>query len=328
VSDVHDGVLKGLKANGVDARSLNFDDRLGFYSAAHVPEGDEWRKAMSVDQAKHLAARWVEAECFRWWPDVVIWISAFVAPPDVLELFKHRPQHTVGWFTEAPYEDLEQLALAPLFDTVVLNDPATIDAYRAVNERSWYLPHSFDPDIHRPGEADPDLRADFGFVGTGFAERVALFDAVDWSGISAVFGGNWTSTSDDSPIRKFLCHDLAQCMPNESTAALYRSVKASANLYRRSMLAPGCTAEGWAMGPREVELAASETFFLRDPRGEGDEILSMLPTFDGPDDFGEQLRWWVEHDSQRIDAARAARKAVADRSFKHTTAEFLRLIST
>ena len=39
-----------------------------------------------------------------------------------------------------------------------------------------------------------------------------------------------------------------------------------------------------------MELAATGTYFLREPRGEGDEILHMLPTFDGPAEFEDKLR--------------------------------------
>ena len=38
VSDVHDGLVHGLRANGVDARSINTNDRLYFYVHAHVPD--------------------------------------------------------------------------------------------------------------------------------------------------------------------------------------------------------------------------------------------------------------------------------------------------
>ena len=41
MQDVHDGICAGLAANGVEVRSFNFNDRLCFYSSAHVPiEGE------------------------------------------------------------------------------------------------------------------------------------------------------------------------------------------------------------------------------------------------------------------------------------------------
>jgi hypothetical protein len=123
VQDVHDGICAGLAANGVEVRSFNFNDRLCFYSSAHVPVDGELVKAMPPEAAKWLANRWLEAETFRWWPDVIVFVSAFMVDKRILELFRHRPQHTVAWMTEATYEDAEQIAMAGLFDTVIVNDP-------------------------------------------------------------------------------------------------------------------------------------------------------------------------------------------------------------
>jgi hypothetical protein len=80
------------------------------------------------------------------------------------------------------------------------------------------------------------------------------------------------------------------------------------------------------MGPREVEMAATGLFFLRDPRGEGDEILDMLPTFASPEDASEQLRYWLAHDDERQALAGKAREAVADRTFHNHAATLLRLL--
>ncbi len=80
------------------------------------------------------------------------------------------------------------------------------------------------------------------------------------------------------------------------------------------------------MGPREVELAACGAFFLRNPRGEGDELFPMLPTFTQPDEFSELLRWWLTHDAARTDAAIRAQAAIVDRTFANTAARLLRII--
>jgi hypothetical protein len=77
------------------------------------------------------------------------------------------------------------------------------------------------------------------------------------------------------------------------------------------------------MGPREVELAATETFFLRDPRPESDEILSALPSFTSPEEFSDKLRWWLAHDEQRFDAIRAAKAAISGRTFVNNAKSLL-----
>jgi spore maturation protein CgeB len=122
-----------------------------------------------------------------------------------------------------------------------------------------------------------------------------------------------------------MVHDIEACCPNEDTAAMYRATKTSANLYRREAQRDELVT-GWAMGPRELELAACGTFYLRQARGENELVLPMLPSFSGPDDFGEQLRWWIGHDDERERVAKLACEAVADRTFDVNALRLLHLI--
>jgi spore maturation protein CgeB len=326
VADVHNGVVKGLRNNGVEVMDFNLDRRLDFYVNAQIEQNGEVRKAFEYEAACTMAAMGLEAACYRFWPDVVIVMSGFFLPPEVYKVIRARRQHLVLWCTESPYEDDRQLDQAHAVDTVILNDPTNIDRFRERNPRTWYLPHSYDPDLHYPGSGSDEWRCDFGFVGTGYPSRVKFFEQVDWTGVNALFAGNWMNVPDDSPLQKHLVHARGECIDNRDTAELYRSCKVSANLYRKEAEADDLV-DGWAMGPREVELAACRTFFLREPRFESDALLWMYPTFDGPDDLGDQVRWWVDHPNQRDEATRKAAAAVADRTFNATTAELLRLTS-
>jgi spore maturation protein CgeB len=154
---------------------------------------------------------------------------------------------------------------------------------------------------------------------------VEFFEAMGLDGLDVILAGHWRGLAQDSPLRKYLAHDEDQCLDNIQAAGVYRSARAGINFYRREA-DEDCQAEGWAMGPREVEMAASGLFFLRDPRGEGDELLPMLPTFGSPADAGTQLRWWLGHDGHRQEAARKAREAVADRTFHNHAKRLLQLL--
>lgn len=326
VTDVHRGWLKAFRQLGCTVVDFNLDARLDFYTGAHLEKGGEYIRAFDTSAAVALAAKGVEAAAFEVWPDLVVVISGFFVQPALIELLRLRGMRVVLICTESPYEDVRQMGRAALFDACVINDPTHLESFRAVNPNTWYLPAAYDPDLHRPGPVVADLACDFGFVGTGFDSRIRFFEAVDWAGVDVALAGNWAETGDDSPLRKFLVHDLADCFPNQRTVDLYRSAKMSANLYRREADAPGLE-QGWAMSPREVELAACGVPFLRESRGEGDEVFPMLPTFTDPGEFGGLLRWWLDHDSARRNAARAARAAVADRSFVSNARTLLRSLA-
>lgn len=325
VSDVYDGLAKGLRACGAEMGIVNLGDRLNFYTAAHLQKNGEWVKALDHEEAVRVAAKGIEVICYEWWPDIVVIVSGCFIPPETWGILARRPHHVVMWCTESPYEDDRQLRAARYADTVIINDPTNLDQFRAANPRSWYLPHSYDPDRHHPGRPTRNLVCDFGFVGTGFPSRIEFLEQVDWAGINAKLGGNWGLVPEGSPLEPLLMFGRQECFDNRDAAKLYRSAKVTANLYRKETSEEG-TADGWAIGPREVELAACGSFFLREPRAEGDALFPMLPTFTTPAEFQDLLRWWIAHPKQRESTAADAREVIAERTFTNSAAHLLNLV--
>lgn len=321
VGDVHRGWVRGLRRNGCDVANFNLNDRLDFYDKAHVEVGGEMVKPFALEEALRLASEGMLNACYKLWPDLVVIVSGFYTPRDFYPIMRDRGHKVVMIHTESPYEDDRQLELAELVDLNILNDPTNIDRYPT---NTIYIPHAYDPAVHHPGPSD--TKAEFSFVGTGYPGRQQFFEAVDWSGIDAVFAGNWQDLDVDSPLYPFLMHEPSECLSNEQAADLYRGTRVAANLYRTEANAPDLV-DGWAMGPREVELAASGTFYLTEERGENREVLPMVPTFDGPEDFGSKLRWWLAHPEAAADVAAEARAAVADRTFDNHAVRLLAAIS-
>jgi spore maturation protein CgeB len=324
VADVYAGWVKGLRDNGIQVGTLNLDARLDFYGSAHIKREGEYVKAFSDEDAVRMASLGIKAAVYDFWPDVVVFVSAFFVPRDFYEVFRDRGHKVVIIHTESPYEDQRQVVRAMNADLNVINDPTNIETFRAAAP-TVYIPHAFDPERHHPRTADPDCASDFCFVGTGYPSRIRFFEQVDWSGIDAAFAGNWQDTREDSPLRGFLTHPLEQCCPNDEAVRLYASTKVSANVYRREAETDE-QSFGWSMTPREVELAATGVFFLRESRGESDEVLPMLPTFTGAEEFGDLVRYWAARDAERGEAALAARAAVADRTFASNAAQMLQAL--
>lgn len=322
VKDVHSGLVSGLRANGVEAVSYNLADRLNFYCNVELSKDGEYRKALEYEAACYMAAQGIRAAAFDWAPDVVVIVSSFFIPPETFTKLRLRGVHVVLWCTESPYEDVRQVRMAPYADTVILNDPTNIDEFRKANPRTFYIPHAYDPAVHHAnGRSD---QYPFSFVGTGYESRISFFEKVDWPATPTLFG-NWQQVTDDSPLLPYLAHERGQCVDNSDAADVYRSSVTSANLYRKEAMADDLV-DGWAMGPREVELAACGTWFAREPRGEGDELFPMLPTFTEPGELADQLRWAFDHPDARHAAAQAARAAVVDRTFDNNAKQFLNLL--
>ncbi len=314
VADVYTGWVKAFRSLGANVVEYNTNSRLTFYEAAGYMDADGvFQKFLGTKEAVEMAAAGIQTACYRFWPDVVFVVSGFFIPPEILEVIRQRGSKVVMVHTELPYELGREIERAHHADLSLINDPMYYDHFKAIGP-TFYSHHCYDPDVHYPAPVGPEFRSDFAFIGTGYESRVKFLEAVDWTGVQVVLGGHWNDLGDESKLRPYLIHGPLECLDNSGTVEFYRGTKMSANLYRREADQPELEA-GWAMGPREVELAACGTPFLRDPRPESDEVLWMLPSFDGPGDFEEKLRWHLQRPDVLRDLAAQARAAVADRTF-------------
>jgi len=318
VADVHTGWLQAFQDLGTNVRNFNLSDRLSFVEASLRDKVPELERGQI---AARMVAEQLRAACFDFWPDLVVVTSAFFVPPETYDTIRNRGMKIAVLLTESPYEDPFQLGIAARADIAILNDPINLDTYRAVQPNTWYIPHAYDPEKHRRRPPVPDLVSDFAWVGTAYPSRIEWFEQVNFDGLEVALAGNWQQLAQDHPLERWLVNPKGNCLDNDETVDIYSSTSSSVNLYRKE--SEKGFDEGWAMGPREIELAATGTFFLRDPRPESDMILSMLPSFASPSEFGDKLRWWLAHDSQREDAIKGAKAAVSGRTFANNAKSLL-----
>lgn len=323
--DTYVGWVEALRALGQKVIEYNLNERLSFYGAAVKQTGEHtFERFLTAEQSYDLAINGLYSTLYKAWPDVLLIVSGFFVPPALLDKARRSRTRVVILHTECPYEDERQLKLAPYADLNLVDDPTGIEAFAAVAP-TLYMPKAYRPSIHHPGPSVPELECDLAFVGTGYPSRVQFLEAMDLSGLDVLLAGNWQTVEETSPLYPFLAHDPDECLDNAKTVDVYRSAKVGLNLYRREAQRPDLS-PGWSMGPRELEMAATGLFFLRDPRGEGDEVLPMLPSFTSSEEASDLLRYWLPRDAERRKAADAAREAVADRTFVNHAKSLLRLL--
>jgi spore maturation protein CgeB len=339
VADVFNGWTEALEALGEKVFTYDLDRRLQFFTAALFETGqvDEHghlglRRACTREEAVLMAAEPIGSLALRHRPHVVLGISAFFTPPGLLQALRDAGIRVVLLHTEVPYQDDEQLVRAEFADLNLVNDPVSISRYRAFGPAE-YMPHAYRPQVHHPGAAVPGLKSDLCFVGTGFPSRQKFLERMDLDGLDVLLAGGWPGLPLDSPLRTHLLDPEQQditvenmrCLDNDVTADIYRSGRAGLNLYRQEG-EEAWDGRAWAVGPREVEMAACGLPFARDRRGESDELFPMLPSFTTPAEAGEQVRWLLADEARRERAAVAARAAIADRTFENHAKRLLRLL--
>lgn len=322
VADVARGWAEGLEAAGCEVGVLNYGDMIDFYCGAYWEHQGDFIRAFDEADGIRLAARQIKVNAYDFWPDIVLIVSGFFTPGDLVRDLRSHGHKVVLLATESPYEEDKQVALGSYCDLTVLNDPTNLDRY----DRAVYIPHAYSPQRHYRRDPDPGLASDVAFAGTGYPSRIKFLEQVEWGGIDLSLAGMWRGLDEGHALRDRVVHDIDECCPNEVTHRLYASTKMSFNLYRKEANSDDLI-DGWAMGPREVELAAAGVFFLREHRPEGDEILGMLPTFDTPDEFTDKMRWWLANDALRSDRALEAKAAIADRTFENNAKQLIRTLS-
>jgi spore maturation protein CgeB len=326
VKDVHDGWVEALRNAGETVLDYPLGNWLTFFGEALLPRSaNEFFRAMTNEQAIEASADRLAAALWKTRPDVLLLTSGFFLPTPLLDTARRDGVKIVVICTEQPYELGRELDIASHSDVALLTDPTTIDRFREVCT-AVHQPHCYRPTVHTPGPPVPELAADFAFVGTGYESRIRFLEAMGLDGLDVLLAGNWAQLDEDSPLRGFVAGGLEDCLDNDKTLQVYRSAKVGINLYRREAETPELSA-GWAVGPREVEMAAIGAFFLRDPRPEGDELFPSLPTFTSPGEAGELLRHYLANPAAREAAALKAREAVTDRTFDNAAARLLRLIT-
>ena len=325
VFDTYTGWVEALRSAGQRVIEYNLSERLTFYGSAlkQVGEGT-FAHMLTGEQSYELAVNGLYATLYKARPDILFVVSGFFISPELLDRARRSGTRIVVLHTEAPYEDQRMLALAPFVDLLLIDDPTNLEMFQSVATAA-YVPKAYRPSVHCPGPSVPELECDLAFVGTGYPSRVAFLEAMDLSGLDVLLAGNWRELAEDSPLYPFLVSTPEDCLDNAKTVDVYRSAKVGLNLYRREAQRPELS-EGWSMGPREVEMAAIGLPFARDPRGEGDQELPMLPTFTDPAEASQIVRWFLTHDDERDKASRAIREAVAWRTFDHMAAVLLQLL--
>lgn len=334
VADVFNGWKKAFEKQGHEVAVFNTNDRLSFYSQVSIPDYNAeidpgtgslpWRKAMGNEDAVTAAMQGLTHDLYAVWPHMVFFVSAFFTPAWVLDLIRQRRHRLVILHTESPYQDDEQLMRAQYATLNLLNDPQNLEEYAALAP-SMYMPHAYDPDIHYPGGVK-DI--DFSFIGTMFESRQQFFEKLlrefspyEISRREIVLGGSgWDMPGlDGSSLLQYVGHPRDQSVDNTETAGIYRRTRVGINFYRRESEA-GHAGEGWAMGPREVEMAACGIPFLRDSRPESDEVFPFLPAFSDANSAAALLEKYLQSPDWAAALGEKAREAVKDRTFDNHAA--------
>lgn len=322
-ADVHTGMLAGLEANGCNVRVFRLDESLAFYGnifEAAKRGGLVWEDTNRPNMAGFASLKAI-AEIAYERPDVLISVSGHNLHHVVPLTARRLGIPSVVYCTESPYFGDKEHAFAKAYDLVLTNERMSVEGFQAAcpDRIVRYLPHAYNPKIHKPGPVEPAYASDVFFVGSGFQERKRLFDAVDWEGLSFVRKGfMWTPEEDAGAL------NLENVLPNEEAAKYYRAAGVCLNHHRTTTIYGSgkhiSHLEAGSLGPRAYEIAACGGFQLSDDsRPELQEIFGdTVPTYRTHSslDLEQKIRYYLDRPGEREELARQQRAAVAPHTWE------------
>lgn len=289
--DVHTGLCAGLRACGADVieyplmAALEVNQGMHALAETHAPE-----LARAFDPYA-VAAHAIIGRAIWREVDAVIAVTGQNLHFGAVGTLRKAGILTALLCTESPYLTLERERYdAQAYDVVFTNDKSAVGLF---NNPAVYLPAAFHKGIHTQ-DGPRASSCDVFFVGTGFPERHALINGVDWAGITLHLSGTlWGET-----------HRL---MDNTEAAAYYRSAAICLNHHRTTRDYTGGqhipNGAAYSIGPRAYEIAACGGFQLMDDsREEARHVFGgALATYRAGDsaDLERAIRFWLSHPEER-----------------------------
>jgi spore maturation protein CgeB len=330
--DVYRGHMNGLRAL-LGAENVISYDIIPRYNLFHM--WTEWLEEKLGWVPRELASNIMACEpvfgaAHLHEVDAVYFISPMYFPMSMVQMLSKDGFQTWAYFTECPYED-EMWARnqAGHFDFCFVNDPHSLTRFRVWNERTFYIPHAYDPRYHFPPRTATDGKNRVVWVGTAFGGRREFMEAVDWGDVDLRLYGNWDDTPDESPLQPYIRNRLIH---NEFVARIYRGGTIGLSFHREQrwwaqpeIVDPG---EVYAVGPRTYELAACGLFQVSDARPELDEIFEgSVPTFSTPDELGGLVRRYLADPVRRQELLARQMDAVRPHTVESRMGALLELVS-
>jgi spore maturation protein CgeB len=305
VRDVTTGLRGALIRAGHDVRDYRLDRRFTFAQQA-IPE-QNWTQ----DGLSRIATESVLVEATYHRADLVLVISGLQFHEVGLWLLDHYRIPTAVVLTESPYQDEEQATWVHRYPRLTV---FTQERTSAIKYGWHYLGAAYDPEIHRPVEPDPDEACDVLFVGTGFAERQRLLEAVNWMGVNLRLRGLFPEMTDASPLSKFY---FPGCVDNHELPAVYAACKIALNPYRHH-------AGAESLNPRAYELAACGVFQISNRRAEGMELFGdAVPTYRNATELEAIIHYYLAHPGEREAKASKAKVFAQGHTFDRRVVEMM-----
>jgi len=272
-------------------------------------------------------------------PDAVIVLNGVhLLPDDFLEQIdavRRMGIKTIVWFVDDPYVTDDTVKLSLHYDYVFTHERSCVRLYESIGCSSvHHLPLAAHFGTFSPKPVARIYNSDICFIGTGFPNRIELFDQIApylQKRNVVIVGALWNRMANFKLIQRFL---VKEYVPVPESALYYNGAKIVINLHR----APGISPENrnaidWpaeSINPRTFDMSACGTLQLTDERSELRELYNVgseLDVYRDAKDLLDKIDYYLSHDDERLRiAARGYRRTRAQHTFDSRITKMLEII--
>lgn len=241
-------------------------------------------------------------------PDAMLVLNGMNFNKDHAEKVRDSGIKTAVWLTDDPYYTDATVSFVRHYDHVFTLELSCVAYYTEIGcKRVHYLPFANNFNIYRPKPVEPSKRFDVLFIGSGYWNRIALFDSIApyLSGKKLMIAGWWW----DRLQNYHLISDkikLGMWMTPEQTSEYYSGAKIVINLHRSpdndgyNKNSKGIPA--FSLNPRTFEIAGSAVLQLSDVRTDLQnqyEPGSEIATYESPEELIGKIDYYLANEEER-----------------------------
>lgn len=325
---------------GHETFAFMYHDHFAYHATALASSEDKTGEEFELQtRAIGMASESLISRIARVRPELVFIISGIALPMGVwdwLDSFKgslKEPFRTMVLFTESPYIDETQFPVLARVDIAATTDRASLEAFKAINEKSIYIQHAYNSQVHIMQPMSQEHMADVFMVGTGFPERIRLLSQIDWDGIDIrLFGGNWDDLQESALLSNFYSLEF---MDNKTEVVdYYSNSRINLNIFRTAKW-PGENVlhinpdNAYSISPRCYEIMGCGGFLLTDTRPELLELFEVgkdFVVFDGALDLEDKIEYYLLNESARRRIAMSGHRAVRDHTYEDRASKIIEFV--
>jgi spore maturation protein CgeB len=243
-------------------------------------------------------------------PDVMLVFNGLqYVSAETVQRIKEEGIRTIVWMTDDPYYADESGTIARWYDTVVTQELRCVSLYRELGcPDVHYAPFAASTSIYKPMTVGLPYHHDICFLGSGYRNRIELFDAIApyLASRKTVIAGRWWDRLGSYGLLKSSIRDNEAWQTPEETVRLYNGAKIVINCHRAAdddeINRNANRIAAYSPNPRTFEINACGAMQLVDSRDDLDRFYKPgveIDTYSSPEELVQKLMYYLQNERER-----------------------------